>query len=258
MSSFDPAALKQIEQAAGAAAPAARVRPHAVFGRIVLHLGNLVIAAGALAAYEHFSLQGSSGAALASLLVAGGFGFAPVRALLHAVFALERGVLHIVHGIGGLAVIGLTAGGAISSQPVLSHAALAPFAMMGAAQALMHSNHPRNARQADALRRFVTSLPEVEQIARAQNLSSPANAARAAAALSDIIGKARTLGETELESDPGFQSALRRVTARVGLTLGLDTVDRAISRLGTSPGAAPQVAALRRQLAAARGALAAH
>src|SRR6185437_12902843 len=257
MSSFDPAALKQLEQA-GAARAAARVRPHAVFGRVVLHLCNLVIAAGALAAYEHFSLHGSSGAALASLLVAGGFGFAPIRALLHAAFALERGVLHIVHGIGGLALVGLTAGGAISSQPVLSHAALAPFAMMGAAQALMHSNHPRNARQADALRRFITSLPEVEQVARAQNLSSPANAARAASALSDIIGKARALGETELESDPGFQSALRRVTARVGLTLGLDSVDRAIGRLATSPAAGQQVAALRRQLTAARRALAAH
>ena len=91
MSSFEQVALKQIEQAG--AAPAARVRPHAVFGRILLHLCNLVIAAGALAAYEHFSLQGSSGAALASLLGAGGFGFAPIRALLHAVFALERGVL---------------------------------------------------------------------------------------------------------------------------------------------------------------------
>src|SRR6185312_9455334 len=160
-------------------------------------------------------------------------------------FALERGVLHIVHGIGGLAIVGLAAGGATSGSPVLSHAALAPFAMMGA-------------RQAEELRRFVTSLPEVEQVARAQNLSSPANVARAAAALSDIIGKARSLGETELESDPGFQSALRRVTARAGLTLGLDSVDRAIGRLATSPAAGQQVAALRRQLTAARRALAAH
>jgi len=240
------------------AAPPARVRPHAVLGRIVLHVCNLVVAAGALASYEHFSLQGSSGLAVASLLAAGGFGFAPIRALLHALFALERGVLHIVHGIGGLAIVGLAAGGATSGSPVLSHAALAPFAMMGAAQALMHAEHPRNARQAEELRRFVTSLPEVEQVARAQNLSSPANAARAASALSDIIGKARSLGETELESDPGFQSALRRVTARAGLTLGLDTVDRAIGRLATSPAAGPQVAALRRQLTAARRALAAH
>ncbi|HVS75365.1 MAG TPA: hypothetical protein VHE11_00410, partial [Steroidobacteraceae bacterium] len=142
-------------------------------------------------------------------------------------------------------------------QPVLSHAALAPFAMMGAAQALMHSNHPRDARQAAALRRFVTSLPEVEQFTRPANLASPANAARAASALSDIIGKARALGETELDSDPGFQSALRRVTARTGLTLGLDAVDRAIGRLQASPAAAGQVPALRRQLAAARRALAA-
>lgn len=264
---FERAALKRLERSGsmgegpgpqGSSGPPVRLRAHAVLGRIVLHTCNLVIAVGALAAYEHFRLEGSSGVALASLLTAGGFGFAPIRALLHAVFALERGVLHVVHGIGGLALVGLTAGGAISSQPVLSHAALAPFAMMGAAQALMHSNHPRNARQAEALRRFVTSMPEVAQIARAQNLSSPANAARAASALSDIIGKARALGETELESDPGFQSALRRATARVGLTLGLDTVDRAIGRLEASPAAAPQAAALRRKLAAARQALAAH
>ncbi|HZT05300.1 MAG TPA: hypothetical protein VFA39_23820, partial [Steroidobacteraceae bacterium] len=109
------------------AAPPARVRPHAVLGRIVLHVCNLVVAAGALASYEHFSLQGSSGLAVASLLAAGGFGFAPIRALLHALFALERGVLHIVHGIGGLAIVGLAAGGATSGSPVLSHAALAPF-----------------------------------------------------------------------------------------------------------------------------------
>lgn len=264
MSSLERDALKQIvgsAAAGGGPAPPAgpvRMRAHAVLGRILLHACNLLIAAGALAAYEHFSVAGASGPALASLLAAGGFAFAPIRALLHALFALERGVLHVVHGIGALTVVGLAAGGAVSSQPVLSHAALAPFAMMGAAQALMHSNHPRNARQAEALRRFITSLPEVQQVARAQNLSSPASVARAASALSDIIGKARALGETELASDPGFQSALRRVTARVGLTFGLDTVDRAIGRLAASPAAAPQVAALRRQLAAARGALAAH
>jgi hypothetical protein len=237
---------------------AARLRPHAILGRILLHACNLLIAGGALAAYEHFSVTGASGPALASLLTAGGFALAPIRALLHSLFALERGVLHIVHVAGGLGVVGLAAGGAISGQPVLSHAALAPFAMMGAAQALMHSNHPRNARQAEALRGFVASLPQVERFSHPADLSSPANAARAASALSDIIGKARVLGETELDSDPGFQSALRRATARTGLTLGLDAVDRAIGSLAARPGAAPQVAALRRQLAAARRTVAAH
>lgn len=241
----------------GAGAPA-RMRPHAILGRILLHAGNLVIAAGAFAAYQHFSLAGASGDALASLLAAGGFAFAPVRALLQATFALERGVLHVVHGIGGLTLVGLMAGGAISGQPVLTHAALAPFAMMGAAQALMHSDRPRNTRQAEALRRFVASLPEVEQFARPGSLASPANAARAASVLSDVIGKAHVLGETELEADPGFQSALRRATARVGLTLALDSVDRAIGSLAANPASAPSVAALRRQLGAARKALAAH
>ena len=236
----------------GGARPPARTRPHAIIGRIILHACNIVIALAAFAAYQHFRLQGASGPALASILVAGGFAFAPIRALLHAVFALERGVLHIVHGIGGLALVGLAGGGAFSGTPVLSHAALAPFAMMGAAQALMHADHPRNAHQADALRRFVTSLPEVEQFTRSGNLASPAKAARAVTVLSDLIGKAQALGETELDADPGFQSALRRVTARTGLTLGLDVIDQSIGRLESNPAAARQIPALRRQLAAAR------
>jgi hypothetical protein len=246
-----PSGLMGIPPERGAT-PVPRVRPHAVVGRIILHTFNILIAIAAFAAYQHFRLQGASGPALVSLLVTGGFAFAPIRSLLHAVFALERGVLHIVHGIGGIALVGLAGGGVISGTPVLSHAALAPFAIMGAAQALMHSDHPRNARQAAALRRFATSLPEVEQLTRSGSLTSPANAARSVAVLSDLIGKARALGETELEADPGFQSALRRVSARTGLTLGLDVIDQAVGRLAANPAAAAQVPALRRQLAAAR------
>jgi len=233
-------------------------RGGSIIGRIVLHTLNLVVAAGAFAAYRHFSLAGHSTPALVSLVVAGGFLLAPLRAVLHGVFAIEHRVLHLVHGIGGLAFVALAGGGVISGGPVLSHAALAPFAMMGAAQAVMHQNHPRNARQAEALRRFAASLPEVGRIGRMGSWSSPDDAARAVAALSDVIGKAQALGETELESDPGFQSALRRATARTGLALGLDTVDQALGRLEANPAAARQIPLLRRRLAAARRTLAQH
>lgn len=239
------------------ASPPARPRAQAILGRLVLHAVNLVIAAGAFAAYEHFSLAHASGAALGSLAVAGGFALAPVRAILHVLFALESKVLHLVHGIGGLALAGLAAGGVVSGGPVLSHAALAPFAIMGAAQAVMHQNHPRDARQAEALRRFAASLPEVEQFTRPGNLTSPANAARAAAVLSDVIAKAQALGETELQADPGFQSALRRATARTGLTLGLDAVDQALRKLRSNPAAARELPLLTQRLAAARETLAA-
>ena len=67
-----------------------------------------------------------------------------------------------------------------------SRAWMAPFAMMGAAQAVMHQNNPRNAKQAAALKQFAASMPEVAQFANAKDLTSPANAQRAIAALSDI------------------------------------------------------------------------
>lgn len=220
--------------------------------RILLHALNLLIAAGAFAAYQHFRIEGSTTQAAASLLLAGGFLLAPVRALLHAAFALERGVLHLVHGIGALAFVGLAGSGAISGAPVLSHAALAPFALMGAAQAVMHQNHPRNARQAQALRAFAQSLPELQQFTRAGDLSSPANAVRAVRVLSDVIAKAQLLGETELQADPGFQSALRRATARTGLTLGLDAVDQTLTKLAANPAVAREMPGLRGRLAAAR------
>jgi hypothetical protein len=106
---------------------------------------------------------------------------------------------------------------------------MAPFAIMGAAQAIMHQDHPRNTEQAEALRRFATSLPEVAAFADSKVLRSPANAQRAVAALSDILAKAQALGETELESDPGFQQALQRSSTRFGVSLALDAVESALN-----------------------------
>jgi hypothetical protein len=220
-------------------------------GRILLNALSFVVAAGAFVAHQHFKLQGQTTAAWVSLAAAAIFALIPVRTLLGALFGIERRVLHGFHGIGALALGGLAAGGAFSGGSLLNHAALAPFALMGAAQAMMHSEHPRNAQQAEALRRFATSLPEVREFTQG-NLSSPANAARAVTVLRDLIGKAETLGETELQADPNFQSALARATTRTGLTLGLDSINQAINRLAANPATAGAVPDLQRRLAQAR------
>lgn len=223
-----------------------------VIGRGLIHSLYLLIAVAAFGAYEHFRLHGQSTASIVSLLTAAGFGFAPVRALAAGLLAMEGRIMHLMHGFAGLAFLGLVFGGKLSGGPILTQAAMAPFAIMGAAQAVMHQDHPRNAEQAAALRRFATSLPEVERFTKSGDLTSPANVRRAIAVLSDLTAKAQALGETELRSDPGFQSALRRTTTRFGLSLALDTVDRALGRLSANPAAAGALPGLRRRLAAAR------
>lgn len=179
-----------------------------IFGKILLHAVFLLIAVVAFGAYAHFKLHDQYAQSLASLLLAAGFGLAPVRAMVRELFSIEGKLLHLVHGVGGLALIGLALGGVVSGGPLLTHAALAPFAIMGAAQAVMHQDHPRSPEEAAALKRFVTSLPEVEQFTKSGNLASPANVQRVITVLTDLINKAQVLGEAELRSDPGFQAAL--------------------------------------------------
>lgn len=220
--------------------------------RVFLHGLSLLVGIGAFVAYQHFSLEGASTASTVSLVAAAVFGLAPVRLLLHELFALERHVLHLAHGLGGLALLGLTYSGAVSGGSLLPHAAMAPFAIMGAAQAVMHQNHPRNAEQAAALQRFATSLPEVAEFTRSGDLTSPANARRAVVVLTDLISKAQALGETELQADPEFQSAWQKTTTHVGLSLGLDAIDRAVNALAANPATAGAVPDLRRRMAAAR------
>lgn len=225
-------------------------------GRALLHAGFLLIAVAAFAAYEHFRIGGESGISLICLAIAAGFAFAPVRDVLRIVFAIEGKTLHLVHGLGGLALFGLPAAGIVSGAPVLTHAAMAPFAMMGAAQAVMHQDHPRNAKQAAALQRFAQSLPEVAQFTNSKTLASPENAKHAVAVLNDILSKAQALGETELQSDPEFQSAFQQVSMRFGANLALDAVDVALTKLAANPAAAGAVPELRKQLAKARGTIA--
>lgn len=219
--------------------------------RLLLHVLFIAIAFGAFLAYQHYSTLGATTESTVSAVVAGGFALAPVRAILHVFFSVERRILHVVHGIGGLAVMGLTFSGAVQGRPVLTHAALAPFAIMGAAQAIMHQDHPRNAAQAAALQRFASSLPEVEQFTKG-DLTSPANAQRAITVLTDLVNKAQALGETELAADPNFQSALSRVTTHVGLSLGLDAIGQAIDTLAKNPAATSAIPDLKRRLEQAR------
>jgi hypothetical protein len=259
MDRFRPTATVQDEGAANPAGELVSERPtprrpslRSVATRILLHGGFLLISVGCLIAYEHFRAGGHSSASLVSLVAGAVLGFAPVRDVVRIVFKIEGKALHLAHGLGGLALGALPVAGVVSGAPVLTHAALAPFAIMGAAQAVMHQNHPRNARQAAALRTFATSLPEVAQFTSSKNLASPENARRAVAVLSDILAKAQALGETELQADPGFQSALRQVSTRLGANLGLDAVDLALAKLAAIPGTAAAVANLRTQLASAR------
>ena len=224
--------------------------------RFLVHAGFLVVALGCLAGYEHFAAEGQQNASIVSLVAAAGFGFLPLRDIAGVVFKISGAALHGVHVVGGLALVALPLTGVVSGTSVLSHAALAPFSMMGAAQALMHSNQPRNAKQEAALRQFVASLPQIEQFAGSKSVASPENAARAVAVLTDIVAKAQVLGQTELDADPGFQSALRQVTTRFGASLGLDAVDAALNQLAANPVTARAVPGLRDQLAAARRSLA--
>jgi hypothetical protein len=237
-----------------AMSPQAAVAPprtHRVLAHLALNLLALLAAAGAFVAHQHFKLQGQSSASLVSLVLAAVLVLIPVRAVLGIFLGVERRLLHGFHGVGALALTGLAASGYVSGGTLLNHSAMAPFALMGAAQAIMHQNHPRNAQQAAALQRFATSLPEVAEFTRG-DLSSPANAARAVKVLQDLIGKAEALGETELQADPNFQSALARATTRTGLTLGLDSIDQGIDRLGANPATASAVPDLKRRLARAR------
>ncbi len=233
-----------------------RASPGRIALWVLVHCGSLLAAVACLAAYEHFRAEGSSTVALLCVAAAGVLAFAPLRHLVGVVFGIERRTMHLVHGVGGLGLLALPVTGVVSGAPVLTHAAMGPFALMGAAQAVMHQDRPRDARQAAALRSFAASLPEVARFARARSLASPDGARRAVAGLSDVLAKAQALGRTEVASDPGFQSAFRRVCTRFGAGLGMDAVQLVLGRLAANAGTAAAVPALRRQLAQARASLA--
>jgi hypothetical protein len=254
MSSAEDEIFRNLNTVPGSVRPAA-ARPPAIRSaghHLLRYVVVLALAAVALIAHEHYKLQGQPMPALVTLLAAGALVLVPIRAVLGKLFSLAGTTLHLAHGAGALAFAGLSLGGVVSGAPLVQHAAMAPFSIMGAAQAIMHQDHPRNAQQAAALRQFATSLPEIQQFTSSRDLTSPANAARAVSVLTDLVTKAQALGETELQADPGYQSALSRVTTHVGLTLGLDTIDQAIQKLAANPAAASAIPELRARLAEAR------
>jgi len=220
--------------------------------RLVWHAILLAVAVACFAAYGHLKVEGRSTAAMTALIAGAVCGFAPLRDVLLLVFRIEGTALHIAHGLGALALVGLPVSGVVSGTPLFARSWRAPFAMMGAAQAIMHQTQPRNAKQAAALQTFAASLPEVAQFANSKEPLSAAKATRAIAVLTDILGKAQALGETELDADPGFQGALRHVSTRFGASLGLDAVDLALRNLAGNPAATSAVPGLQRRLAQAR------
>jgi len=220
--------------------------------RLVWHAILLIIAVACFAAYGHLRVEGRSTAAMGALIIGAVCGFAPLRDVLRLVFRIEGTALHVAHGLGALGLIGLPLSGAVPGTSLFARSWRAPFAIMGAAQAIMHQTQPRNARQAAALQTFAASLPEVAQFANSKDALSPANARRAIGVLTDIIGKAQALGETELDADPGFQGALRQVSTKLGASLGLDAVDLALRNLAGNPSTASAVPGLQRRLAQAR------
>jgi hypothetical protein len=223
----------------------------ALAGKLLAQIAFLAVALGAFAGYQHFKLHGETAAAWIALLAAGGLALMPVRALLDELLEIESNVMHLIHGVGGLALVGLAGTGVIAGTSVLTRGAMAPFAIMGAAQAFMHADHPRSPEQAAALEGFVASLPELHAVASG-DLASPAHAERAIAVISKLVAQAQRIGETELRADPGFQGALQQVTTRTGVTLGLDAIDHALGALAENPAAAAAVPRLRRELAKAR------
>ena len=234
----------------GAPAPRGRRFGRAIL-RVCLHVLSLMVAVGCFAAWAHFKVAGNHTAALTALVATGVFAITPLRDIAHIFFAVEGRALHLVHAVGGLALIALPLTGVVSGGRVLTRAAEAPFAIMGAAQAMMHQNQPRNAAQASAMRQFAESIPEVSQFA-GSDLSKPENAERAVKVLTDIIGKAQALGQTELDADPNFQSALQQTSTRVGTNLGLDAVDVVLNKLAADPSTASAVPQLRAKVAKVR------
>jgi hypothetical protein len=258
MSSLNIDELRAAAQEATRGRPAAQPPPRrAALAAHLLHwvlgLGGAVVL---FVAYQHLKINGAAIPAYGCLGAAALLALSPLKALLHAVFTVERGAMHLAHVVAGLGLVALPASGIVAGTPVLTHAALAPFAMMGAAQALMHSNKPRDAAQARAMRSFVSSLPALAQFSSSRNFTSPATAQRAVTVLGDLISKAQTLGETELASDPGFQSALKQVGVRTGLSLSLDAISHSIDVMERSPAAAAAAPALRARLVRVRRSLA--
>ncbi len=103
MSAGDAARLEQLSALAGRTP----IRGKRIGLKLLVHAGALLVALACFAAYGHFKLEGQSTAAMVSLACAAVFGFVPLRDLLRIVFRVEGKALHLAHGLGSLALIGL-------------------------------------------------------------------------------------------------------------------------------------------------------
>jgi hypothetical protein len=221
----------------------------------LIHAASFVAGLCCLAAWRVLRLDGYSTASMGALVAAGLLLFSSLHLVLDAVFAIGRRLRHAAHIVASLGFAGLAVGGHLNHLPVLNEAALAPFAMFGAVQALTHSGQPRNQEQAAALQHFLSGMREIEGLDFSGR--SLEGTQHTAAVLKDLIARARLLGTTELRSDPGIQSALRQVAARSGLSLGMDNLEGAIDKLASQPGGERAAHELHRELTAARRKIAA-
>ena len=109
----DPARLEQLSAIAGER----RLRGKHIGLKLLVHGGALRSPSPASPPTVIFKLEGRSTAAMVSLVSAAVFGFVPLRDVLRIVFRIEGKALHIAHGLGSLALIGLPVSGVVSSRP---------------------------------------------------------------------------------------------------------------------------------------------
>jgi hypothetical protein len=189
--------------------------------RGLFHICSLAIAAGSFVAFEHFRAQEYPVASGLSLLATAIFGLTPLRDVTRILFAIEGSALHLAHALGGLAFLGLCGSGFVSGTPLLTHVS----------QLLMQQN------QSPTLQSFAGSLPQIEKLAKSGDASQALNL------LANLVSKAEALGK----APPGTSARLN-----VGISLGIDALERATQQLAANPATAVAARDLRHRLVIAR------
>ena len=221
--------------------------------KLLVHGGALLIALACFAAYGHFKLEGQSTAAMVSLASAAVFGFTPLRGCCASYFASRESAAHRPR-FGQPRAHRAPVSGVVSSRPVLTRAWMAPFAMMGAAQAVMHQNNPRNAKQAAALKQFATSLPEVAQFAGPKDLvAANAKARRRRAVRHSRQGASLGRDRARIRSGISERAAKPRAIRREPWPRRVDVALRNLSGNPAAQSAVPDLEAPRVGTQDARG-----
>ena len=88
---------------------------------VLVHFAIFVsCAAGALGlfvCYQHFRDSGQTGLSTGCVIAAALLALVPLRALLREIFGIEGKVAHLMHGLGGLALVALPVSGAGDGHP---------------------------------------------------------------------------------------------------------------------------------------------